>query len=303
MRKKKSNKISLSASDRILSIITTAFLLFVLVAIAYPLIVIISSSFSSSNSLNSGKVILLPVEFTFSGYKFVLQYKDVWIGFRNSLFYTVTGVAVTMTLQTLMAYPLSKQNYQGKSIVLKLMLFAMMFSAGLIPSYILKMKLGMVNSVTAIIFASSISINNVFMLRNAFRHSIPGELFDAATVDGASDFVCLVRLAIPLAKATISVLVLYSVVGCWNDYFNAMVYLPARQDLWPLQLFLRNILTSAQSISMEGMSSSAVKQMQDSGIAQIRYCLIIIASVPVLAMYMVVQKYFEQGVLVGSVKG
>lgn len=303
MRRKNSNKIGLSKSDRVLSIVTTAFLVFVLVAIAYPLLVIISSSFSSSNALSAGKVVLFPVDFTISGYKFVFQYRDVWIGFRNSIFYTITGVTVTMTLQVLMAYPLSKPNYQGKSVVLKLMLFAMMFSAGLIPSYILKMKLGMVNSVTAIIFAGAISMNNVFMLRNAFRHSIPGELFDAATVDGANDFVCLVKLAIPLAKATISVLILYSVVGCWNDYFNAMIYLPARQDLWPLQLFLRNILTSASSISMENMSSSAVQQMQESGMAQIRYCLIIIASVPVLAMYMVVQKYFEQGVLVGSVKG
>lgn len=301
MRKK--NKIRLSKSDRVLSAVTTIFLVFVFLVIAYPLLVIISSSFSSTKALNSGRVFFLPVDFSLAGYKFVFQYESVWIGFRNSLFYTVTGVLVTMLLQILMAYPLSKPNYQGKSVVLKLMLFAMMFSAGLIPTYILKMKLGMVDSVTAIIFASCIGINNVFMLRNAFRHSIPGDLFDAAYVDGANEFTCLVRIAIPLAKATISVLVLYSVVGCWNDYFNAMIYLPTKKELWPLQLILRNILTSASSLSVEGIGSGAIQQMQDSGFEQIKYCLIIIATVPVLGMYMVVQKYFEKGVLVGSVKG
>lgn len=303
MRTKNKNKIRMTKGDRVLSAFTTIFLVFIFLVIAYPLIVIISSSFSSSNALTSGKVVLFPVDFTVAGYKFVFQFKNVWIGFRNSIFYTIAGVAVTMTLQILMAYPLSKPNYQGKPIVLKLMLFAMLFSAGLIPSYILKMNLGMVDSVTAIIFAGAISMNNVFMLRNAFRSSIPGELYDAATVDGANDFTCLIRIAIPLAKATISVLMLYSFVGCWNDYFNAMIYLPTRRDLWPLQLVLRNILSSAGTISSEGLSSSAVQQMESSGIQQIKYCLIIIATVPVLGMYMVVQKYFEKGVLVGSVKG
>lgn len=299
----KKTKIRMSRGDRILSAVTTIFLVFIFLIIAYPLIVIISSSFSSSKALSAGKVVLFPVDFTISGYKFVFQYKDVWRGFRNSIFYTIAGVTVTMTLQILMAYPLSRPDYQGKPVILKIMLVAMMFSAGLIPSYILKMKLGMVDSVTAIIFAGAISINNVFMLRNAFRHSIPGELFDAAIVDGASDFTCLLRIAIPLAKATISVLMLYSFVGCWNDYFNAMIYLPTKRELWPLQLVLRNILSSAGSISTEGMTTAAIQQMQDSGIAQIKYCLIIIATVPVLGMYLVVQKYFEKGVLVGSVKG
>lgn len=303
MSKKNNNKIRMTGSDRVLAAVTTAFLVFVLVAIAYPLLIVISSSFSSSKALNAGRVVLLPVDFTLAGYKFVFQYKQVWIGFRNSIFYTVTGVSVTMTLQILMAYPLSKDYYQGKKVVLKLMLVAMMFSAGLIPTYILKMKLGMVNNVSAIIFAGAISINNVFMLRNAFKQSIPRELFEAATVDGANDFTCLVKLAIPLAKATISVLVLYSAVGCWNDYFNAMIYLPSNRELWPLQLILRNILTSANSTSLEGMSASALQAMQNSGLDQIRYCLIIIATVPVLVMYMVVQKYFEKGVMVGSVKG
>ena len=134
-------------------------------------------------------------------------------------------------------------------------------------------------------------------------HNIPGELFDAAKIDGANDFQCLWQLGIPLAKATISVLVLYAAVGAWNDYFNALIYLAGKQDLWPLQLFLRNIMTSAQDIDASALSTTEQRAYQDSGIEQIRYCLIVITTVPVLAMYAIVQKYFKKGVMVGSVKG
>lgn len=300
---KDKSKIRESAGDRVLEVFTTILLALVVFIIGYPLIVIVSSSFSSSSALSSGKVLLWPVDFTFAGYKFVFQYKRVWIGYRNSIFYTITGVCLTMFMQIMMAYPLSKRDYQGKGVILKLLLVAMMTGAGLIPTFLLKMKLGLINNVWAVILAGLVGIRNVFMLRNAFKNSIPGELFDAAKIDGANDFQCLVKLGIPLAKATISVLVLYSAVGCWNDYFNAMIYLTSRQDLWPLQLVLRNILTASQSISTEGMSTTVQQAMQDSGIEQIRYCLIIIATVPVLVLYTIVQKYFEKGVMIGSVKG
>ncbi|MBP3305244.1 MAG: carbohydrate ABC transporter permease [Oscillospiraceae bacterium] len=300
---KNKTKIRESSSDIALEIFTTVLLILVVAVIGYPLIVIISSSFSSSKALTAGRVLFWPVDFSLAGYKFVFQFKKVWIGYRNTIFYTVTGVSLTMFLQILMAYPLSKSDYQGKGVILKLMLVAMMTSAGLIPTFLLKMSLGLVGNVWAVILAGVVGIRNVFMLRNAFKHSIPGELFDAAKIDGANDFQCLVSLAVPLAKATISVLVLYSAVGCWNDYFNAMIYLSTREDLWPLQLVLRNILTAAESISPEDLSPSLTQAMEDSGIAQIRFCLIIVATVPVLFMYTVVQKYFEKGVMIGSVKG
>lgn len=304
--KKKNTKIRDTAGDRALQIGTSAFLLLILIIVGYPLIYIVSCSFSHSEALSSGRVLLWPVDFSLKGYEFVFQFDRVWVGYKNTIFYTVVGVCLTMFMQIMMAYPLSKDYYQGKGFVLKLLLIAMMISAGLIPTYILKMNLGMVNTVWAIILSGILGIQNVFMLRNSFKHSIPGELFDAARIDGANDFQCLVQLAIPLAKATISVLALYSAVGCWNSYFDAMIYLPGRQDLWPLQLFLRNLLVSSSGLeagAVEGMSTSVQQAYQDSGIEQIKYCLIVISTVPVLLMYAVVQRYFEKGVMVGSVKG
>lgn len=302
MAKKNLSKIHESRGDRILEMFTSVILVLILIIIAYPLIYVVSCSFSSGEALKTAQVVLWPVGFTLNGYKFAMQYSDLWLGFRNTIMYTVLGVSLTMFLQILMAYPISKNDYQGKSVILKLMLFAMMVHAGMIPTFLLKNELGLNNNVGAIVLASVISIHNTFMLRNAFKHSIPGDLFDAAKIDGANDFQALVKIAIPLAKATISVLVLYSAVGCWNDYFNALVYLTARRDLWPLQLFLRNILRAGEIIA-EGSSSAINNFGDDGGLESLRYCVIVISTIPVLVMYLVVQKFFEKGVMVGSVKG
>lgn len=301
MAKKNFSKIHESRGDRALEIFTSVILVLVLIIIGYPLIYVVSCSFSSSDALKTAQVFLWPVDFTLNGYKFAMQYSDLWLGFRNTLMYTVLGVSLTMFLQILLAYPLSKNDYQGKSIILKMMLVAMMVNAGMIPNFLMKKELGLLNNVGAIVLAGTISIHNTFMMRNAFKHSIPGDLFDAAKIDGANDFQALVKIAIPLAKATISVLVLYSAVGCWNDYFNALVYLTARRDLWPLQLFLRNILTAGEVINDAG--SGVLSSTDDGGLESLRYCLIVISTLPVLVMYMFVQKFFEKGVMVGSVKG
>ena len=302
MAKKNLSKIHESRGDRILEMFTSVILVLILIIIAYPLIYVVSCSFSSSEALKTAQVVLWPVNFTLKGYKFAMQYSDLWLGFRNTIMYTVLGVSLTMFLQILMAYPISKNDYQGKSVILKLMLVAMMVNAGMIPTFLLKNELGLNNNVGAIVLAAVINIHNTFMLRNAFKHSIPGDLFDAAKIDGANDFQALVKIAIPLAKATISVLVLYSAVGCWNDYFNALVYLTNRRDLWPLQLFLRNILRAGDVIS-EGSSSTLNVSADDGGLESLRYCVIVISTIPVLVMYLVVQKFFEKGVMVGSVKG
>ena len=300
---KKSKKIRESFGDRVLETITTVILILILFIIGYPLIYVVSCSFSSSEALSNARVLLWPVDLSLKGYDFVFQYEVVWTGYRNTIFYTITGTLLTITMQILMAYPLSKRDYQGKKLVLRLMLIVMMFGAGMIPTFILKMSLGMVGTIWAIILNGLVTVSYVFMLRNSFMHSIPGELFDAAKIDGANDFQCLFKLAIPLGKATISVLILYAAVGFWNEYFNAMIYLSGQQDLWPLQMFLRNIMTSAAELDPGQMSAAEQQAMKDSGIEQIRYCLIVISTVPVLAMYAVVQKYFQKGVMVGSVKG
>ena len=301
-KKDKSTRVRETAGDRALQAFTTAFMIFVLFIVGYPLTYCLSCSFSSITAITGGRVWLYPVGFNFRGYEFVLQYKEVWQGYRNTIFYTVTNVILTMVCQILVAYPLSKRNYQAKNLVQRIMLVAMLTGAGLVPSFLMRVWLGMNNTVWAVILSGLVGISHTFIMRTSFRTSIPADLFDAAKIDGASELRQLTTIAVPLAKATVSVLILYAVVGMWNSYFGAMIYLSAKPDLWPLQLVLRNIMNGA-SIPPEELTAAAVEAMERSGIEQIRYCLIVVATVPMLAMYMICQKYFEKGVMIGSVKG
>ena len=301
--KKNKNKIIETRGDRVLQAATTVFLLLILIIVGYPVLYVVSCSISSDDALRKGLVYFLPIDPTLAGYKFVCNYRAVWIGYRNTIFYTVFGVIITMFMQIIAAYPLSRPNYQGRNVLMKIFFLTTMFGAGLIPTYMVKSSLGMVNTVWAVLLAGVVGVSNVIILRTAFRSSIPGELYDAAAIDGASDIQTMVQIALPLVKATVSVLVLYSAVGCWNDYFNAMIYL-RNENFYPLQLFLRTILTGAQQIKNDSSSSSSQAMQQAAeGVEQIQFAMIVVATVPVLVFYFVVQKYFEKGVMVGSVKG
>lgn len=298
---KKKTAIKDPIGDRVLMAVTTAILILIIIAVGYPVLYVISCSFSSAKAIGGGQVLLLPVDFTLAGYEFVFQYEQVWIGYRNTILYTICGVCITLFLDITCAFPLSRSKFQGRGWYTAYLMATTIIGAGLIPTYIVKSNLGMVNTIWAVILAGAISVHNVIILRTAFKSSIPGELFDAAEIDGANDFQCLVKIAIPLAKATISVITLYSIVGCWNEYFNAMIYLRDK-NLFPLTLILRTILTAGQQLDMSGVSAS-MQNIVSEGTEQIKYCLIIVSTVPVLVAYAVVQKYFKKGVMVGSVKG
>ena len=298
-------KIRESFGDRVLLGTTTTILVLLMIIVGYPVLYVISSSFSSNSALNSGRVVLFPVEASLASYKFVFQYDVVWQGYKMTIFYTIFGVIITMIAQTLCAYPLSKSKYQGRGGIMMVFFITTMVGAGMIPTLLLRSSMGLRNNVFAILLAGVLSVHNMIILRTSFRSSIPGELYDAAAIDGANDFQTLWKIAIPLTKATLSVLTLYSAVGCWNEYFTSMIYLPNRPDLWPLQLVLRPIMTASKStIDPSGMSSSAdLSQALNNGTEGVTFALIVITTVPVLVMYFVVQKYFEKGVMVGSVKG
>lgn len=300
LAKKKRNKIIESRGDRVLSAITTLILLLLLVIVGYPIIYVVSCSFSSGKALDLGRVYLWPVEPTLQGYKFVFQYRQVWLGYRNTIFYTLFGVLFTITTTTMCAYPLSRPNYQGRSVMLKYFLITTFISAGFIPVYIIKCWLGLKNTVWAVLTAGMVSFSHMVILRTAFK-SVPGELFDAAAIDGASEFQTFAKVAMPLIKATTNVIILYSAVGCWNEYWNSMIYLSS-EELYPLQLFLRTVLTAAQALDKAEMSS-AMLALAESGTRQIQYSLIVVCTVPVLAFYFIIQKSFKEGVMVGGVKG
>ena len=300
----KKKKIKETRGDTILNVITSIILIFVIVVVGYPVIYVISCSFSASSALEAGRVILWPVEPSLEAYDFVMQYKQVWVGFRNSVLYTVCDVFLQMTMTVLVAYPLSRRNFQGRAFYTMAFYMTTRVSAGLIPVFILKCDLGLFNNVWAVILSGSVSVSHILILRTAFTSSIPGELFDSAMIDGANHFQCMIKIAVPLAKATMSVLILYCIVGQWNEYFTSMIYLRDNR-LYPLQLVLRPIMTAASSIgTMDvGEMSAASQNQAKNGLENVRYALIVISTVPVLVAYFVVQKYFKGGVMMGSVKG
>lgn len=295
-------QIQRTKADKALNTVTAILLLAVLIVVGYPLIYVISASFSSSKALAAGKVLLLPVEPSLAGYQFVMRYKDVWIGFRNSVFYTIFGVATTIILQILLAFPLSRRRYQGRSLIAAIFIVAMMTSPGMIPNFLVRVNiLNLYGNPLAVILNGAIGMSGIMILRTAFN-AVPEDLYEAAEIDGASPFYQMVRIGVPLSKATLGVLTLYAFVGCWNDYFSAMIYLPD-ENMHPLALVLRTILTAAQQLDTASVSSSEMMALIGDGTQQVKYCLIIVSTVPVLLMYALVQKNFKKGMMIGAVKG
>ena len=303
-KKIKNIKIHESTGDRILNWITATILVLITIIVGYPLLYVISCSFSSSTALESGLVVLWPVDFSLEAYDFVLAYKDVWTGFRNSVFYCVCDVLFQMTTTIMVAYPLSRAYCQGRKFYTMFFYLTTRFGPGMIPVFILKCNMGLFDNVWAVLIAGSISISHILILRTAINANIPGELHDAAMIDGANHFQTVFKLVVPLVKATLSVLTLYCIVGQWNEYFTSMIYLRDKK-YYPLQLVLRPIMTAASMANqMEvGEMASTYQQQADQGLENVRYALIIISSTPIIVAYFFVQKYFKGGVMMGSVKG
>jgi len=286
--------------DKILYWSTDIVLVVLLLIVAYPIIYVLSNSFSSGIAVSSGRVLLWPVEPSLKGYEVIFAYKNVWVGFANSIFYTVCGTIINMVLSVLAAYPLSRHNYQGRGVVTVMFTMTMIFSAGMIPTYLLMSKLHLTNSRLGILLSGAISAYNMIIIRTYFKSSIPGELIEAARIDGCSELRTLFSVVLPLSKAVLSVVTLYYAVAHWNNYFTCMLYL-RDESKQPLQIVLRNILDAQQ---VDQMVTDPELRRQMAGMADlIKYCLIVVTSAPIIAMYPFVQKFFEKGVMIGSVKG
>lgn len=304
MAKIKNTKIHETLGDRILNWITATVLVLVTIIVGYPLIYVISCSISSSKALTAGLVVLWPVDVSLEAYDFVLAYKDVWVGFRNSIFYCVCDVLFQMTCTIMVAYPLSRRYMQGRTFYTMFFYLTTRVGAGLIPVFILKCDLGLFDNVWAVLIAGSIGISHILILRTAINSSIPSELHDAAMIDGANHFQVVFKLVVPLTKATLSVLTLYCIVGQWNEYFTSMIYLRDKK-YYPLQLVLRPIMTAASMVGQveTGEMAAIYQQQAEQGLENVRYALIIISTTPIVVAYFFVQKYFKGGVMMGSVKG
>ncbi|TBL78357.1 carbohydrate ABC transporter permease [Paenibacillus thalictri] len=267
----------------------------------YPLVYIVSASFSSSDAVISGKVWLWPVDPGLKGYKAVFEYNAIWIGFGNSLIYTVVGTVINVVLTIIAAYPLSRKDFVFRGSIMFIFVFTIMFSGGIIPNYLLVKSLGMLDTRWAMILPSALSVFNVIITRTYFQTNIPHEMLEAAQVDGCSDWKFLTRIVIPLSGPIVAVIALFYAVGHWNSYFNALLYLKDR-GLYPLQLVLRSILVQNQIDPSMVVSEEDLVARQ--GLADLlKYSLIVVATVPVLIIYPFVQKHFVKGVMIGSIKG
>lgn len=286
--------------DRVLYAVIHVVMAALLIVTLYPLVYVVSASFSSPQAVSTGRVVLFPVEFSLRGYQEVFEYSVVWIGYRNTLIYTLCGTAINIAMTLFAAFALSKRTLPGRRFFTFLFTFTMLFSGGIIPMYLQLRGLGMINTRWALLLPGAISVYNMIVTRT-FIMNIPAELSEASQIDGCSDFRYFGAILLPLSKAVIAVIALYYAVGHWNSYFNALIYLNKR-ELYPLQIFLRDvlILNSVDTSSiLDPEEAQALEGMRDL----LKYSMIVVSTVPILCVYPMLQRYFAKGVMVGSLKG
>ena len=288
------------ATDRIFLFCIYVLLVVFLAIVLLPLLYVLASSFSSPQAVSAGKVLLWPVDFSLRGYQVALSNPQVLQGYANSLIYTVGGTLLSVILTVAIAYPLSRKDLFGRNIVMSIILFTMLFTGGLIPTYMVVQSLGMLDTRWALIVPQAVGVWQVIIARTYFRGSIPDELTEAAQLDGCSDLRFLWSVVLPLAKPLIAVIALMYAIYQWNSYFDALIYLKS-PDLYPLQLVLRNIviLNTTSSGSMEASAMLERQQLADL----LKYSLIVVSSIPVLCIYPFVARYFTKGIMLGAVKG
>ncbi len=290
--------------DRLFYVVNDLILLFALLAVFYPLVYIFSASFSSPRAVTSGRVWLWPVEPSLEGYRAVFRHPLIMSGYANTVIYTAGQIVLSVTLTMAAAYPLSRTDLQGRGLFTFLFAFTMLFSGGLIPTYILMMQLGLLDTRLAVIIPGAIGVWNLIIARTFIQQTIPKELYDSASIDGCTDFRYLTAIVLPLSKPILAVLALFYGVGQWNSFFNAFIYLSSPRK-YPLQLILREILILRELMGQMMDTQIDPKLMEQMrGLANLlRYSLIVTASVPVWLIYPFVQKQFVKGVMIGSLKG
>jgi putative aldouronate transport system permease protein len=275
--------------------------------ILYPLYFTVIASFSEPYALMSGEVILFPRGFTLEAYYNVLRSKEIWTGYFNIIIYAVCGTLYALAVTIPAAYVLSRKRLKGRNLIMAYFLFTMYFSGGLIPYYVLIKNLGMINTRLALIIPAGLSVYHVIIARTFYQSSIPEELFESAKIDGANEYRVFFSIVLPLSGSIVAVIALYLLVGHWNSYFPALLFITDARK-YPLQLILRNILIMNQNFSIVEVSSMSTQQleamMKRSMMAEtMKYALIFISSLPVLAAYPFVQKHFVKGVMIGALKG
>ncbi|GIO56440.1 MULTISPECIES: carbohydrate ABC transporter permease [Paenibacillus] len=272
----------------------------------YPLVYMVSASISDPKAVGSGEMWLWPKGITFDGYKRVFENTSIWTGYGNTILYTVVGTAINLLVTLPAAYALSRKDFVGRNFFMGMFMVTMFFGGGLVPTYLLVKQLGMVNTMWAIVIPSAASIWNIIVSRTFFQSSIPKELQEAAQIDGCTNMRLFVKIILPLSMPIIAVMALFYGVGNWNSYFSALIYLNDSAK-YPLQLVLRQILVLQEMAAQGGgaidASTAAAMNNKAEIAALVKYSVIIVATIPVIVIYPFLQRYFVQGVMIGSVKG
>lgn len=302
----KKTQIASSTQDKIFDAVNLVLIVILLFIFVWPLWFVVISSFSDPYEVWRGNVLIWFKGFTLEGYQQMFQYEPLWIGYRNSILYTVLGSIINMVMTILCAYPLSRQDWLPRKFFLTFCLITMYFGGGLIPTYLVVKSLKMTNTIWAMMIPSALSFYNALIVRSYFSNSIPHELQEAAELDGANPMQYLVQVVLPLSKPVLAVVCLYYAVGHWNDYYTALIYI-ANRNLIPLQTALREVLMSAASIAdllHSGNSDLAMQMQKKQELAMsLKYTSIIAGIIPMMIAYPFVQKYFVKGVMVGAIKG
>ena len=282
-------------SERIFDAVVMIIVGIIALMFLIPLLNVLASSFSSADKVVAGEVGLFPVDFEIDGYLKIFKDEKIWSGFKNSIIYTVIGTIIQVTCQMLCAYPLSRKDFKGRKALNLILVLTMFLSGGMIPTYILISELNLLDTIWAIILPGCVSVFNIIVIRTYMENSISKEIQEAAMIDGCNDFNIFFRVVLPLCRPVIAIMILYAIVGYWNSYFNAMMYVQS-ESLLPLQNVLNNILISNESTLGGGVADINASE-------QLKYVTIVISSVPLLIIYPFFQKYFEKGVTLGGVKG
>lgn len=292
-----------SLQDKWFDVFNYAGLIGIAIVVMYPLIFIVSASFSSPEAVNQGLVWLWPKGFSLKGYERIFASEAIWRGYGNTILYTAVGVTINLFMTITAAYALSRKHFMPRKFVSVLFVFTMFFGGGLIPTYLLVKNLGMLDTIWALVIPNAVSMFLIIITRTFFETSIPDELRESAMIDGCSDMKYLLRIVVPLSMPIIAVLAIFYGVDHWNSYFSALIYM-SEQSTYPLQLVLRQILIqnqiSGEIMGLDDVYLAAEKQQ----IADLmKFGIIIVSSLPIIMVYPFLQKYFVKGMMIGAVKG
>jgi len=300
MKKTPSNKAS-GLSERASDIILVIFCALILLIIAYPLYYVLIASFSDPYDVYAGKTFLLPSKFTLQGYEAVFADESIFSGIVNSIIYTIVGTVFSVAMLYLTAYPMSQKDMPGRKFLSIFFIITMYFGGGLIPTYLVVKGTGLMGNMLALFLPGGVAVGNMIIVRNYIENSIPRDLLEAARIDGAGHFRIFLEMIIPLSMPIMAVMIVFSMVAYWNDWFTAMIYLP--EEMAPLPLVLRNVLIkSSASSSMAATLSGGYAEL-NKVTEMIKFASIFVAAAPMLIIYPFVQKYFEKGFMAGAVKG